>query len=198
MNEIKELVRSYCEKHLNDELMGYALKLCDTLGRKKKIDISRGRKEIWAASVIYAIARLNFLFDKENPNYITTDTICNYFNTKKSTVGSKATKIEEACNLTIGTEGYCGKHITDTLTFYQTPEGFVIPKSMIGDRELVVEVMDKEESKEFEKLIENERKVREQEVIKKREERAEKKRQIAEEKRKNRDYEKRQLNLFGD
>ncbi len=35
MNEIEELVRSFCEKHLNDELMGYALKLCDTLGRKK-------------------------------------------------------------------------------------------------------------------------------------------------------------------
>ncbi len=198
MNEIKELVRSYCEKHLNDELMGYALKLCDTLGRKKKIDISRGRKEIWASSIVYAIARLNFLFDKENPNYITTDTICNYFNTKKSTVGNKATKIEEACKLTIGAEGYCSKHITDSFTFYQTPEGFVIPKSMIGDRELVVEVMDEEESKEFEELIENERKIREQEMIKKREERVEKKRQIAEEKRKNRDYEKRQLNLFGD
>ncbi len=69
---------------------------------------------------------------------------------------------------------------------------------MIGDRELVVEVMDEEESKEFEELIENERKIREQEMIKKREERVEKKRQIAEEKRKNRDYEKRQLKLFGD
>ncbi len=198
MNEIKELVRSFCEKHLNDELMGYALKLCDTLGRKKKIDISRGRKEIWAASIIYAISRLNFLFDKESTNYITTDTICDYFNTKKSTVGNKATKIEEACNLTIGAEGYCCQHITDSLTLYQTPEGFVIPKSMIGDRELVVEFMDEEESKEFEKLIENERKAREQEIKKEQEQRAEERRKIAEEKQKNRDYEKRQLKLFGD
>ncbi len=167
MNEIKELVRSFCEKHLNDELMGYALKLCDTLGRKKQIDISRGRKEIWASSIVYAIARLNFLFDKENQNYITTDTICNYFNTKKSTVGNKATKIEEACKLTIGAEGYCSKHITDSFTFYQTPEGFIIPKSMIGGREVVREPLVDEAIKELQRSFGNKRKIREQEMIKK-------------------------------
>lgn len=85
MSEIKELLRRFCEKHLNDELIGYVLKLCDALGRKKKINLSRGGKEIWAASIIYTIARLNFLFDKENSNYITAETICNYFNTRKST-----------------------------------------------------------------------------------------------------------------
>ncbi len=35
MGEIEDLLRSFCEKHLNDELMGYVLKLCDALGRKK-------------------------------------------------------------------------------------------------------------------------------------------------------------------
>ncbi len=198
MNEIKELVRSFCEKHLNDELMGYALKLCDTLGKKKKIDISRGRKEIWAASIIYAIARLNFLFDKESTNYITTDTICDYFNTKKSTVGNKATKIEEACNLTIGAEGYCSQHITDSFTLYQTPEGFIIPKSMIGDGEVVGESPVDVAINVLQKSFENKRKIREQEIRKEQEQRAEERRQIAEEKQKNRDYEKRQLKLFGD
>ncbi len=28
MNEMKELIRGFCEKHLNDELMGYTFKLC--------------------------------------------------------------------------------------------------------------------------------------------------------------------------
>lgn len=160
MSEIKDLLRSYCEKHLNDELLGYTFKLCDTLGRKKRIDLSRGRKEIWAASIIYAIARLNFLFDKESSNYITADTICNFFNTRKSTVGNKATQIEDVCNLTFGAEGYCSKHITDSLlTFYETPEGFIIPKSMIEGPEIVVEIAEGEDAEELERFAENQRKI---------------------------------------
>ena len=63
--EIKELVVSFCVKYLNDALQRYALRLCETLYRKRKISITSGKKEIWAASIIYVIARLNFLFDSE-------------------------------------------------------------------------------------------------------------------------------------
>lgn len=198
MCEINKLIRSFCKEHLNDELEGYALKLCDTLGRKRKINISRGKKEIWAASIIYAIARLNFLFDKANSNYITADTICDYFNTRKSTVGSKATQIEDACKLTVGAEGYCSKHITDSFTFYQTPEGFVVPKSMLEAPEIVYEIMNDEETKEFERHVENQKKIKDQKLKEKQERRAEINRAIAEKKRENKDYEKRQLKLFGD
>ena len=71
LNEIEHLVLAFCGGHLNDELAGYALKLCKTLGRKRKISIDRGRKEIWAASVVYVIVRLNFLFDPENELFLT-------------------------------------------------------------------------------------------------------------------------------
>ena len=64
-NEIMAMVESFCDPHLNDELTGCALRLCDKLSRKRKLDITRGRKEIWAAAIVYVIARLNFLFDKE-------------------------------------------------------------------------------------------------------------------------------------
>ena len=64
--EIKELVVSFCVEYLKDELQSYALKLCDTLNRKRKISITSGKKEIWAASIIYVIARLNFLFEPRN------------------------------------------------------------------------------------------------------------------------------------
>ncbi len=198
MCEISKLIRSFCKEHLNDELEGYALKLCDTLGRKRKINISRGKKEIWAASIIYAIARLNFLFDKANSNYITADTICDYFNTRKSTVGSKATQIEDACKLTVGAEGYCSKHITDSFTFYQTPEGFVVPKSMLEVPEIVYEIANDEETKEIEEYVENQKKIKEQKLKEKQERRTEINRAIAVKKRENKDYEKRQLKLFDD
>lgn len=66
--------------------------------------LKEAKKDIWAASIIYVIARLNFLFDKENDYYITSDTICNFFKTKKSTVGNKATEIQKICKLGLGAE----------------------------------------------------------------------------------------------
>jgi hypothetical protein len=49
------------------------LKLADKIGRMRKISIQRGRIEIWAAAIVYIIARLNFLFDPESEGHITAD-----------------------------------------------------------------------------------------------------------------------------
>lgn len=162
LKEIKELVVSFCVDHLNEEMQSYALKLCDTLGRKRKISITSGKKEIWAASIIYVIARLNFLFDSKNELFLSADTICDFFGTRKSTVGSKATQIEKACKLGIGAEGFCSPEISDALTLVELPSGFIIPKSMLPDFEIVYEIADEKESREIEKFMD------EQQCLKKR------------------------------
>jgi len=83
---------------------------------------------IWAASIVYVIARLNFLFGPDNEPYITTDTICDHFDTVKSTTSNKATQIEKCCRVTMGEEGLCRRDITDMFTLYELPGGFVVPK----------------------------------------------------------------------
>ena len=60
LKEIKELVVSFCDEYLNEELKVYILRLCETLGRKRKILITRGNKEIWAASIIYVYCPFEF------------------------------------------------------------------------------------------------------------------------------------------
>ncbi len=162
--EIAKRITSFCEKYLTNEFLLYALELAEILRRKRKIDITRGKPEIWAASIVYVIARLNFLFDKESPDSITPDTICDFFETKKSTTSNKATDIEKACNIKIG-DPHLGKpEITDMLTYYQTPDGLMIPKNTFKNNELVVELMDEEESKQFEKMLQ-EKQRQEQERI---------------------------------
>ncbi|MFQ5602819.1 MAG: DUF6398 domain-containing protein [bacterium] len=195
--EIETMLNRFCEKYLNEELRGYAVELCTTLNGKRTINIQRGQPEIWAAAIIYVIARLNFLFDKQNEYFITVDVISDFFNAKKSTIGNKATQIEKACNLTIGAEGYCSKEITDAFTFYGTPEGFIIPKSMIRDREIIVEFVEGEAAEEIEKYAENQRKLREQKEQEKKQRRAEINRKIAAEK-KAKKQNKNQLNLLDD
>ena len=193
--EIKTMLNSFCETYLNEELEGYTIRLCCELSRKRKISILHGKKEIWAASIIYVISRLNFLFDKENENYITVDIICDFFNTNKSTIFNKATQIERVCNLTIGAEGYCSKEITDSFTFYQTPEGFIIPKRVIGNREIIIEFAEGEEAEEIERFAENQRSIMEQKAKEKKARRVEINRQIAE-KKKTKNRNKNQLSLF--
>jgi hypothetical protein len=131
MSALKQSIRFFSKAHLNQELEGYAIKLVDTMHDNEYIDLTRGKVEIWASAVIYVIARLNFLFDSLNPCHISADTICDFFKTKKSTVSAKATQIEDDCDLSMGEEGFCNQEIRDTLTLYETPEGFVFPKSML-------------------------------------------------------------------
>ena len=196
LNEIKEMIHAFCENHLNEELEGYAIKLCEDLSRKRKISIERGRKDIWAASIIYVIARLNFLFDEENDYYIVADTICDFFKTKKSTVSNKSTEIDKVCKLGLGAEGYCSQHITDMFTFVQTPEGLIFPKSMIEDGELVIEFVEGEEAEELNRFNENQRLIEKQKEQRKKARRAEINRKIAENRKKTKNN--RQMNLFDD
>ena len=196
LKEIKELVVSFCVEYLNEELQSYALKLCDTLGRKRKISITSGKKEIWGASIIYVIARLNFLFDSKNELFLSADTICDFFGVKKSTIGNKATQIEKACNLGIGAEGFCNPEISDALTFVELPNGLIIPKSMLPKSEVVVELADEKEEEELQKYMAEQKRLKEREAVEKKARRAEINRKITEgEKRKKKEQDK-QLSLF--
>jgi hypothetical protein len=183
LNEIKELIQSFCDLHLTEELTGYAFKLCDKLGRKRTSVITSGGKEIWAASIVYVIARLNFLFDPKSETHITPDVICDHFGTKKSTIGNKATQVEKACGLGLGAEGYCNPAITDAFTFVQTPDGIVIPQSMLNHREIIYEFVEGEEAEELKKRLAEENRRKQREIEEKKERRKEINRKIAEQKR---------------
>lgn len=196
LNEIKDLVLAFCEEHLDEELYGYAIELCEMLGRKRKISISRGKKEIWAASIIYVIARLNFLFDPESEFFLSADTVCDFFGAKKSTVGNKATQIEKACNLEMGAEGLCSPEISDALTLVELPDGLVIPKSMLPEFDVVYEVADEEETKELEKFMAEQQRLKERKAAEKKAKRAEINRKIAEDKKKKKKEQDKQLKLF--
>ncbi|MGM0383517.1 MAG: DUF6398 domain-containing protein [Thermodesulfobacteriota bacterium] len=196
LNEINQLVLDFCEEHLNEELADYVLKLCETLGRKRKISINRGSKEIWAAAIVYVIARLNFLFDSESEFCLTADTICDYFGTKKSTIGSKATYIENVCNIGLGAEGFCSPEISDSLTLVELPNGLVMPKSMVPRLGFVVEAASNEETKELEEFMAEQQQFKERKIAEKKARRAEINRKIAEDKKKKKKENDKQLALF--
>ncbi|MCJ7542491.1 MAG: cyclin domain-containing protein, partial [Desulfobacterales bacterium] len=133
---IQEMIRAFGRKKLNDMYTDLALKLCEKIGRMRKLSIQRGRQEIWAAAIVYAIARINFLFDPTNEVYLTADEICDFFGTKKSTVGDKAGQIQKTCDVWIGDPEFSNPEIAEMFTLYETPEGFIIPASLLRDQEM--------------------------------------------------------------
>ena len=97
-DKIIEMTTSFCHDKLNDEYADLASKLVEKMGRKHDVPFKRGKSEIWASSVIYVLAQVNFLFDKSVEFHISADDICDYFGTKKSTVSNKARTIYDMFN----------------------------------------------------------------------------------------------------
>ncbi len=196
LNAIKELLKAFSEEHLNDELAGYSLNLCERIGRKRDLSVVRGKRETWAAAIVYVIARLNFLFDRQHEYSITPDTICEFFGTKRTTTTNKAREIEQACDIAMGEEGLCSQDIADALTLVELPGGFVATRNMLQGDSVEIEFVDGEEAKELEKALAEHRRVREQAAEEKKARRAAEKEKAAEEKK--RKERKRQSFLFDD
>lgn len=97
--QIIELISSFCDDVLDDEYKRLSIALVEKMGRKHDVPFKRGKLEIWASAVIYALGQINFLFDKDFEPYATPDEICEYFGTKKSTVSDKARKIRDMFNM---------------------------------------------------------------------------------------------------
>ena len=123
--EIKTLISLFCEANPKLGIAEYSYNLLGRLQRKRKLDITKGKKETWAGAIVYLIARHNFLFDKSNPNYITADYIADGFNGKKRTLSSKASLIEESCDIRMGESGLCSAELSDSLSIVELPNGML-------------------------------------------------------------------------
>ena len=124
--EIIKMVSEYCDDELNEEYKNLAIALVEKMGRKHEVPFKRGKLEIGASAVIYALGQINFLFDKSFEPHKTADDICNYFNTKKSTVSQKAKVIRDMFNMYHGDEEFSTEKCRDSFSgFGKDPNGFI-------------------------------------------------------------------------
>jgi hypothetical protein len=125
-DEVATLIVQFGERHLDVELTGFVLELWKRVCRRKAPDCMRGKAVGWAASLTHVIARMNFLFDGDQPVNLTFDTICSFFQTNKNTVGGNATRIERMLRLGQHNEpGLCRRDLVETFTNVRLSNGFV-------------------------------------------------------------------------
>lgn len=137
-NEVAVLLDQFGQAHLDRELTGFTLELWRRLCRRQTMDCRRGKPQVWAASIVHVIARMNFLFDRSQPFRVTFDTICGWFQANKTTVGSKATEIERAMRLRQHSEpGLCRREFIENFTTVQLSNGMLVSLSMAKEMGVV-------------------------------------------------------------
>jgi len=97
--ELIRLTGEFCDKYLDDEYKQLSEKLLLKMKRKRQVPFLLGRTNTWAASVIYALGQINFLFDRDVEPHVAPDDIAEHFGVAKSTVGQKAKKIRDMFGL---------------------------------------------------------------------------------------------------
>lgn len=97
--QIIGFVSKFCTEQINEEYKQLCIDLTKKLGRKRNVPFMTGKAEIWAASIVYTIGMLNFLFDKSFEPYIPSSDIHEYFGTKNSTISAKSKLIRDLLKL---------------------------------------------------------------------------------------------------
>ena len=93
--EIGEIMRNVCRDHINDEYYHLGILLLEKLARKRPIPLLAGKTDAWAAGILTALGKINFLFDKSSLPYITREDLAGYCGVKQSTSSGKSKQIRD-------------------------------------------------------------------------------------------------------
>jgi hypothetical protein len=92
---IVALLNPFCQHYLNDEYATLCRELAAALARKRPSPLARGKPEIWACGIVYALGTVNFLFDKSQTPHMRADELCAAFGVSQSSGANKAKLIRD-------------------------------------------------------------------------------------------------------
>jgi hypothetical protein len=98
-DEITGLTDAVCREHLDEEYAKLARLMAAALARKRPSPLERGRKDVWAAGIVYALGTVNFLFDKSQVPHMSAEELCALFGVSQKTAANKARQIREALDV---------------------------------------------------------------------------------------------------
>jgi hypothetical protein len=101
VSEILAITGEVCVAHLDEEYSELCQVLVGRLARKRPSPLARGDTRIWAAGVIYAVGRVNFLFDRSQQPHLSADQLAQLAGVVKTTMANKAAVIVKALNIGI-------------------------------------------------------------------------------------------------
>ena len=92
------LTDAFCEAHLNAEYKGLCREMAVSVCQKGP-PVLKGKTESWAAGIVYALGRVNFLDDPSQTPHMKSKDIAEGFGVSIATMQAKAKVIREGLDL---------------------------------------------------------------------------------------------------
>jgi hypothetical protein len=97
--EITAITSTFCAEHLDEEYARLCVKLAAKLARKRPAPLQRGDRRIWAAGIVYAIGRVNFLADPAQRPHLRTDELADLIGVRQTTMANKGRLIMDTLGI---------------------------------------------------------------------------------------------------
>jgi hypothetical protein len=93
---ITRITDEFCHEHLNEKYADLSRKMAATLSRKRLSPLESGRLRSWAAGIVYALGRVNFLSDDSREPHMTISELCEKIGVSQGNASSKSRDMEPA------------------------------------------------------------------------------------------------------
>jgi hypothetical protein len=90
---IEVFTDQFCVERLDEEYAELCRRLIAKLARRRPSPLVRGAPRIWAAGVLYAVGRANFIFDPAQPIHLSGGELAALTGVPMSTMAGKASRI---------------------------------------------------------------------------------------------------------
>jgi hypothetical protein len=97
--KIVALTDDFCARHLNEEYAALSRRMAATLARKRPSPLLQGQARVWAGGIVYAVGRVNFLFDRTQQPHLTAQQLCDLFGVSQASASARAKQIFDALDL---------------------------------------------------------------------------------------------------
>lgn len=91
--EIVSITDNICQQHLNHEYADLCREMAAALARKRPSPLVSGEPQTWACGIIYALGKVNFLFDPSQSPHRSASELCELCGVSQSSASAKANQI---------------------------------------------------------------------------------------------------------
>lgn len=126
--EIGEIILSVCKKGIDEEYYYLGIMVLEKLARKRPSPILAGKAHAWAAGILFALGKINFLFDKSTQPYISQDDLAGLCGVKKSSAADKGKLIRNMFNMIYWDARFSTRSMEERDPFknlFMTKNGFI-------------------------------------------------------------------------
>ncbi len=96
---ITALTDAFCEKQLDDEYRVLIHRVVGSLARKRPSPLLKGKENVWAAAVVHAVGRVNFLDDPSQVPHCKPKVLYEFFGIAENSGQNKSKEIRKALRM---------------------------------------------------------------------------------------------------